>query len=242
MADGVTTRLQKEVTQLQKDLEKLETRIDVKLEKLGEKFQHDLQVGLQQGLASITAEMGNIIRQLIPRTEEGYSGQKISKVVNTGPAEQLQTSRAGSSGPPVSVVTGCKTNLESDSKTQSLFQDSIKFNSKRSKIECPRFDGNDFLGWYMKVEQYFDAVEIPAAEKVQTVMIHLDGKALQWHQRHMKTKGPLKDMSWPDYAGDMRARFHDTEFSDPMFELVSLKQSNSVEEYYEEFEALLNLL
>ena len=58
----------------------------------------------------------------------------------------------------------------------------------------------------------------------------------------MKTKGPLKDMSWPDYAGDMRARFHDTEFSDPLFELVSLKQINSVEEYYEEFEALLNLL
>ena len=44
------------------------------------------------------------------------------------------------------------------------------------------------------------------------------------------------------YARDMRARFSDTEYIDPMSELVSLKQSKSVEEYYDEFEALLNLL
>ena len=72
-------------------------------------------------------------------------------------------------------------------------------------------------------------------------MIHLDGNALQWYQRYIKAKGPLKDVKWPTYAVDMRARFNDTEFADPMSELVSLKQINSTKEYYEEFEALLNL-
>ena len=40
----------------------------------------------------------------------------------------------------------------------------------------------------------------------------------------------------------MRARFANNEYADPMLELVSLKQTTYVEEYYEEFEALLNLL
>ena len=38
------------------------------------------------------------------------------------------------------------------------------------------------------------------------------------------------------------ARFTDNEFTDPMFELVSLKQAKFVKEYYKEFEALFNLL
>ena len=40
----------------------------------------------------------------------------------------------------------------------------------------------------------------------------------------------------------MRSRFHDSEYSDPMVDLVSLKQTATVKEYFEEFEALLNLL
>ena len=39
----------------------------------------------------------------------------------------------------------------------------------------------------------------------------------------------------------MRARFSDSEFADLLSELVFLKQVSSVEEYYKEFEALLNL-
>ena len=73
-------------------------------------------------------------------------------------------------------------------------------------------------------------------------MIHLDGKALQWHQRYVKSQGALKDLDWQTYAKAMRARFFDNEYSDPMSELVTLRQSASVEEYYEEFESLLNLL
>ena len=85
-------------------------------------------------------------------------------------------------------------------------------------------------------------MELPKEDKVQTVMIHLDGKALQWHQRFMRNKGALKDVDWQLYAKEMRARFANNEYADPMSELVSLKQTTSVEEYYEEFEALLNLL
>ena len=80
------------------------------------------------------------------------------------------------------------------------------------------------------------------AKKVQTAMIYLEGKALQWHQRFMKSRGSLQEVSWLVYMKEMRARFSDNEFVHPMSELVSLKQSSSVEAYYEEYEALLNLL
>ena len=102
----------------------------------------------------------------------------------------------------------------------------MKINSKHSKLDCPRFDVYDFFRWYMKVEQFFEVVETLEEKKVQIVMIHLDGKALQWHQRYMKAKGPLKEVKEPTYAMDMRARFNDTTFEDLMSELVSLKQLN----------------
>ena len=70
---------------------------------------------------------------------------------------------------------------------QNTSTERFKVISRRNKIECPQFDEQDFLGWKMKVEQFFEAVGIPEMENVQTVMIYLDGKALQWHQRFMKT-------------------------------------------------------
>ena len=115
-------------------------------------------------------------------------------------------------------------------------------NPRRSKLDCPRFDGYDFLGWRLKVEQFFEVVNLLEEDKVPTIMIHLDGKALQWHQRFAKSKCPLKGIEWNSYLREMKGRFYDYEYSDPMAELVSLKQTNTVEDFYEEFETLLNLL
>ena len=53
-------------------------------------------------------------------------------------------------------------------------------------MDYPKFDGYDFLGWRLKTEQYFEALNIAKEDKIQTIMIHLDGKALLWHQRFMK--------------------------------------------------------
>ena len=93
----------------------------------------------------------------------------------------------GSSEPAVFQVHSRAVSLPTDPGTTNTILDPLKINFRRSKLECPRFDGYDFLGWYMKVEQFFQAVGIPETEKVQMVMIHLDGRALQWHQRYMKT-------------------------------------------------------
>ena len=62
---------------------------------------------------------------------------------------------------------------ELDSHTS--FLDTVKGHVHRSKLECPRFEGYDFLGWHMKVEQYFEVIGTQKGDKIQTVMIHLDG-------------------------------------------------------------------
>ena len=110
------------------------------------------------------------------------------------------------------------------------------------RLECSRFDGGDFLGWLMKLEQFFEGEKIEEKAKIRVAMMQLEGKVLQWHQYYAKANGGLATPEWPTYIDEMRKRFGDTEFSDPMSDIVVLKQQGSVEEYYEAFLTLLNSL
>ena len=85
---------------------------------------------------------------------------------------------AGSSRPGTFQMQGGNVFARLETGTMSTLLDPLRINSRRSKLDCPRFDGYDFLGWHMKVEQFFKAMGIQE-EKVQIVMIHLEGKALQ---------------------------------------------------------------
>ena len=59
------------------------------------------------------------------------------------------------------------------------------------RFDCPRFDGGDFVGWLMKCEQYFEAGSMEDEAKVRTVMLQLEGRALQWHQHYAGLMGVL---------------------------------------------------
>ncbi|KAL4376913.1 hypothetical protein GQ457_02G033300 [Hibiscus cannabinus] len=108
------------------------------------------------------------------------------------------------------------------------------------KLMCPRFDGNDFRGWLSKLEQYFEAESVPEDAKIRVVMLHLEGKALQWHQLVAKNHGDLGQLTWGQYLKLLRDRFAPEGFDDPFADLVALRQLDSVEQYYEEFVVLLN--
>ena len=58
----------------------------------------------------------------------------------------------------------------------------------------------------------------------------------------MKSQGSMKEVQWSTYIQEMRAHFYNQEYADPISEPMSLKQTKSLEDYYEGFEALLNLL
>ncbi|GMI80696.1 hypothetical protein HRI_001738900 [Hibiscus trionum] len=108
------------------------------------------------------------------------------------------------------------------------------------KLLCPRFDGLDFREWMCKLEQYFEAEGVPDFAKVRVVMLHLEGKALQWHQFLSKSHPDLNSMSWQNYVQLLRERFAPGGFDGPFSDLIELRQTDTVDKYYEDFIHLLN--
>ena len=113
---------------------------------------------------------------------------------------------------------------------------------RHGRLECPKFEGEDFEGWFLKLEQYFKVEKISKDNKVLMVMMFMEGRPLYWHQYYAKANGGLSNLKWPRYLEDLRRRFGKSEFAYPMAELVSLKQTSTVEKYYEQFLLLLNTL
>jgi len=50
------------------------------------------------------------------------------------------------------------------------------------KLEIPVFEGTDAYGWLNRVERYFELKGMIENEKVQAVMVAMEGKALAWYQ------------------------------------------------------------
>ena len=220
MADGVSTRLQREISQHQKELERIETKVD---EGMGR---------LKQEMEQLSADVKHMFDQLMAK----FEGRNAGKVVVELP-EEVDKSKEES--------RVSETKLQRTNGSGGMFNgfgDDFTRIYKASKLECPRFDGTDFPGWLLKVEQYFESNSIEDAAKVRVVMMHLDGRALQWHQYYANANGGLTSLLWSDYMKEMRKRFADTEFADPMSDLVTLKHTNTVDEYYEEFLHILNSL
>ena len=224
MADRVITRLQKKVSQLQREMEKMSSKVDGLTDQLRGEFQAEILKGFK------------VLRLEMIKMNQKATDERAEVV----PVDQVKD-KTGSLGVVTPSILG-KSPVRQDPSHFNFSTKASKLNPRRSKLECPRFDGFDFLGWKLKVEQYFETVQLAEEEKVSTVMIHLDKKALQWHQRFMKSQGAVQNVHWSRYIMEMRTRFCNLEYVDPMLELVSLKQTNSVKEYYEEFESLLNLL
>jgi len=60
--------------------------------------------------------------------------------------------------------------------------------SRLSKIDFPRFDGEDVQGWIYKCEQFFEVKGTNDNVKVRIASIQLNGKALLWHQSFIKSR------------------------------------------------------
>ncbi|OMO90078.1 Retrotransposon gag protein [Corchorus olitorius] len=207
MTDGVQTRLQKDVTALQKEVQ----RIDVTIEQSSEQLRNEFRGSLE----AVGAEMRQLFSQVMLKLGSSSSSQIPETPIN------VSTSRTNDS-------------------VQRIATDPKPF-TKHSKLQCPRFNGEDFLGWKIKIDQFFEADETEERNKVRIAMMHFDGRALQWHQRFMKDKGTIQEVTWLCYISALKARFCDTEYADAFSALCACKQTNSVDEYFEEFEALLSL-
>ncbi|XP_071694493.1 uncharacterized protein [Rutidosis leptorrhynchoides] len=106
-----------------------------------------------------------------------------------------------------------------------------------TKLEFPKFDGEDVKGWIYRCNQFFFVDGIEDEEKVKVASIHLFSKALTWHQHFVKIYG--EEVDWETYSEAILKRFGST-IEDPMAELKNLKQTTTVQIYQDEFEVLLS--
>lgn len=105
------------------------------------------------------------------------------------------------------------------------------------KLDVPRFDGRDPLGWIFTISQIFEYQGTPKEERITVASFYLDGPTLSWFQ-WMFRNGFI--MSWPALLQAIEARFAPSFYDDPRGTLFKLVQRSSVTEYLTEFERLAN--
>ena len=159
MAEGITTRHQKETQQLQKDVEKL----DAKLDQMAELLRSEIR--------AMGANLRKLFEQLMGKV--GVPSNDLKTRVSSCTRSTALKMKAVTTPRPMNKQV-----------TQSVIEHidltvGSRVQTKYSKLECPKFDEENFKGWRMKIEQFFEADQTRDQDKVRTVLMHLESKALQ---------------------------------------------------------------
>lgn len=107
----------------------------------------------------------------------------------------------------------------------------------RLKLDVPRFDGSDPLGWIYKINQFFEYHRTPDSDKITIASFHMEGRALAWFQWMNTTE---QFPSWSAFLNALRTRFAPSQFEDPSGALSKLTQTGTVAQYLSDFEDLAN--
>ncbi|PWA77168.1 hypothetical protein CTI12_AA226430 [Artemisia annua] len=108
--------------------------------------------------------------------------------------------------------------------------------SRVTRIEFPKFSGEDVRGWLFRCEQFFKVDSIADEGKVNLVSIHLHDIALMWHRQFIKIMG--ENVDWEVYRKAILKRFG-LAYDDPLFEIKKIGHVKSVQEYIDEYDKLL---
>lgn len=104
----------------------------------------------------------------------------------------------------------------------------------RLKLEVPRFNGTDPVGWLFKINQFFYYHATPKNKWLTIVSFYMDGPALAWYQ-WMTCNGQIT--SWSGLLQALEAGFASSHYEDPTGSLFKLAQQGSMNDYLTEFEA-----
>ncbi|GKB71300.1 hypothetical protein Tco_0932712, partial [Tanacetum coccineum] len=77
--------------------------------------------------------------------------------------------------------------------------------TRMTKIEFPKFGGEDVRGWLYKCEQFFEIDQVSDPHKVQLASIHLYDTASLWHRQFVKLMG--ENASWNSFKEAILLRF-----------------------------------
>ncbi|XP_074317936.1 uncharacterized protein LOC141654717 [Silene latifolia] len=108
-------------------------------------------------------------------------------------------------------------------------------------IKFPTFDGSNVDDWLFKCAQFFSMSETDEVTKVTYASMHLETRALAWHQSFIKNRKEESLLKWDEYERAIKNRFGNMH-EDPMSDLLMLKQKGSVQKYHDEFDVLISKL
>ncbi|XP_022637052.1 uncharacterized protein LOC111241703 [Vigna radiata var. radiata] len=111
--------------------------------------------------------------------------------------------------------------------------------SKWRKLDIPVFAGEEAYRWTNRLERYFRLKEVSEEERMQAVIVALEGRALNWFQ-WWETCNP--NPTWEAFKVAVVRRFQPTMLQNPFELLIGLRQSGLVEEYIEQFEQYAGFL
>lgn len=111
------------------------------------------------------------------------------------------------------------------------------FQVRSIKLDFPRFDGKNVVGWIFKAQQFFDYYNTPDAERLIIASVHLDHEIVPWFQM-MQRVNPFQ--SWTQFTRALELDFGPSLYDSPRENLFKLKQTGTVAEYYMEFTSLAN--
>ncbi|XP_025635201.2 uncharacterized protein [Arachis hypogaea] len=107
---------------------------------------------------------------------------------------------------------------------------------RQMKVDFPRFSGTeDVSQWIYHVERFFRIYDISEDQRLDLVAVNLEGRALTWFQMWERLE-PMAD--WLAISTALQMQFGPSHFENPREELLKLKQSTTVNAY---FESLNNL-
>lgn len=102
------------------------------------------------------------------------------------------------------------------------------------------YDGEtDAYGWINKLERFFQMRDTLEEEKIQAIIVALEGKALSWFQWWEICHS---DIGWKDFKFSILKRFQTSATLNPFVTLLALKQEETVEEYVERFKKIAGML
>lgn len=107
------------------------------------------------------------------------------------------------------------------------------------KLDVPRFDGIDSMGWIFKIAQFFEYHDTPESECLAVASFNMEGPALGWFQ-WMAGNGQL--LSWQSLLHALEAWLTPSQYDDSKGTLFKLTQKGFVNDCLSEFETLANLI
>ncbi|KAA8524177.1 hypothetical protein F0562_010393 [Nyssa sinensis] len=113
--------------------------------------------------------------------------------------------------------------------------------SQFTKMDFPKFSGDDPTKWLSRASQYFEFQETVEEQKVALASFHLEGEANQWWQwlKQVQRDEGL-EITWSLFEREIMTRFGPTEYECFDEALSRVKQTGTLRDYQREFERLAN--